>query len=95
MCDNFMWHLIENMDRGSIDENKIDHSGVNSNSEILGCKFQIPPNFRSAFYNLTFPLFEVLSFWILYHPPPHTKSSSTTIVDPRHMYYFSVTFFQL
>ena len=88
-------HLTENMDGGAVDANRIDHSGVNSNFETLGCKFQMPPNFWSAFYNLTFHLFEVLSFRILYHPPAHTKSCLTTIVDPRRMYYFSVNFFQL
>ena len=53
MCGIFMWHLTKNLNGGAANKKGIELQGENLNSEILGCKFQTPPNFTSRVFNLS------------------------------------------
>ena len=48
-----MWHLTKNLNGGATNKKGIKLQGENLNSEILGCKFQTPPNFTGKVYNLS------------------------------------------
>ena len=48
-----MWHLTKNLNGGVANKKGIELQEKNLNSEILGCKFQTPPNFTSRVFNLS------------------------------------------
>ena len=47
-----MWHLTKNLNGAAANKKGIELQGENLNSEILGCKFQTPPNYRGVICNL-------------------------------------------